>query len=90
MENIAIVSKEIIDEIRANQSLILQKIEKIQGESDEKYIKATTAAKLLECDTQTIANLEKEGLITRYGRGRFIRYSVEQIKKMMSGARAKN
>ena len=83
MENIAIVSKEIIDEIRANQSLILQKMGEKKDFSDEKYIKAATAAELFECDTQTIANLEKEGLINRYGRGRFIRYSIIELKKAL-------
>lgn len=83
MENIAIVSKEIIDEIRANQTLILQKMGEKTKEIDEKYIGRPRAAEMFDCDEQTIANLEKEGLINRYGRGRFIRYSIQELKSAM-------
>ena len=83
MENIAIVSKEIIDEIRANQNLILQKMGEKKEFSDEKYIGRPKAAEMFDCDEQTIANLEKEGLIKRYGRGRFIRYSIVELKKAL-------
>ncbi len=83
MEKIVIISEEIINEIRANQRLILQKMEKTKEFAEEKYIGKPKAAELFDCDKQTIANLEKEGLIQRYGRGRFIRYSIIELKKAL-------
>ena len=81
MQNIVIIDQEVINEIRNNQFLILKKLEiSKSSDSNDKYISKPTAAKMWDCDEQTIANFEKEGIVKRYGRGRFIRYSVHEIK----------
>ena len=41
------------------------------------------AANIFDCDKQTIANFEREGLIKRYGRGKMIRYSFQELKKAL-------
>ncbi|OHD96739.1 MAG: hypothetical protein A3E21_09525 [Sulfurimonas sp. RIFCSPHIGHO2_12_FULL_36_9] len=84
MKNITIIDQEIIDEIRNNQFMILRKLEDGRAESkSEQYISRPTAAGMLDCDEQTIANFEKEGRIKRYGRGKFIRYSLSELKKAL-------
>ena len=77
------LDEKVIDEIRQNQALILYFLKVNKNNSNEKYISRDRAAELFECDKQTIANFEKEGLIERYGRGRLIRYSLIEIKKAM-------
>ena len=84
MNEIAIIPSHIIENIQNTQNMILQKLnQKESNVVDEKYISRATASKMFDCDEQTIANFEKEGLIKRYGRGRFIRYSVDEIKKTL-------
>lgn len=85
MEKIVILTEEVIDEIRRNQHLILKKLEnpKNNENNNEQYISKQTASVMLDCDDQTIAKFENEGLIKRYGRGRFIRYSIDELKSAM-------
>jgi len=82
---IALISQNVIDEMRENQYLILSHLKnsrKYQSE-DEKYIGRDRAATIFDCDKQTIVNFEKEGLIKRYGRGKMIRYSFQELKKAL-------
>lgn len=84
MNEITVISAHIIEDIKNTQNLILNKLNQREGITlNEKYISRANAAKMFDCDTQTIANLENEGLITRYGRGRFIRYSIDELKKAL-------
>lgn len=84
MNEIAVIPSYIIEDIKNTQNMILNKLEqKSVTINDEKYIKKANAAKLFDCDEQTISNFEKEGLIKRYGRGRFIRYSVSELKNAL-------
>lgn len=81
MTKIAIIDQDIIDEIRNNQLLILKKIgDKNASDDDKKFISKQTAAQMFDCSDQTIASFEKEGIIKRHGRGKFIRYSVDELK----------
>jgi len=80
---IALIEQNVIDEIRENQYLILSHLKnskKHQNGDREKYISREKAARIFDCDKQTIANFEKEGLIRRYGRGKMIRYSLDELK----------
>lgn len=84
MNEIAVIPSHIIEDIKNTQNIILNKLsQKENVSSNEKYISRSNAAKMFDCDTQTITNLENEGLINRYGRGRFIRYSVDELKKAL-------
>lgn len=85
MNQIAIIPSEVIETIQSNQILILKMLEKKETSSNknEQYLKKNNAAKMLDCDEQTISNFEKEGLIKKYGRGRFIRYSKTELKQAM-------
>lgn len=84
MNEIAIIPSHIIDDIKNTQELILKKLDQNNNTSNsENFISKKTASKIYDCDEQTIANFEKEGLINRYGRGRFIRYSVDELKKAL-------
>jgi len=79
---VALIEQNIIDEMRENQYLILSHLKNSKKhKDDEKYINREKAAQIFDCDKQTIANLEKEGLIRRYGRGRLIRYSLRELKQ---------
>ena len=83
---IAVIEQEIIDEIRENQYLILSHLKnskKHQNGDGEKYISRDRAANIFDCDKQTIANFEKEGLIKRYGRSKMIRYSFQELKEAL-------
>ncbi len=79
---IALIEQSIIKELRENQYLILSQLKnpKKHQNEDEKYISRDRAATIFDCDKQTIANFEKEGLIKRYGRGKMIRYSLVELK----------
>jgi hypothetical protein len=79
---VALIDQNIIDEIREKQALILHELKNSSGNNglNEKYISRKTAADLFDCNKQTIANLEKEGLIKRLGRGKMIRYSFKDFK----------
>ena len=84
MEKIAVIPSQIIEDIQNTQNMILKKLNsKDTSIEEEKYISRPTAANMFDCDEQTITNFEKEGLIKRYGRKRFIRYSVEELKKAL-------
>lgn len=72
-----------LEEIKNLQIEILKKISTGREKSDDELINRADAAALLSCDEQTITNFEKEGLFKRYGRGKFIRYSKEELKKAM-------
>jgi len=80
---VALIEQNIIDEMRENQYLILSHLKnsKKYKDGDEKYISREKAARIFDCDKQTIANLEKEGLVKRYGRGRLIRYSLSELQQ---------
>jgi len=82
---VALIEQNIIDEIRENQYLILSNLKNSKKYKDgyEKYISREKVAQIFDCDKQTIANLEKEGLIKRYGRGRLIRYSLQELKQAL-------
>jgi len=82
---VAVIEKEIIDEIRENQYRILSNLKSFGKRDDglNKYISREKAAQIFDCDKQTIANLEKEGLIRRYGRGRLVRYSLQELKEAL-------
>ena len=82
---IALIEQNVIDELRENQYLILSHLKNSKKYSDEsgKYISRDKAANIFDCDKQTIANFEKEGLIKRYGRGKMIRYSLVEIKEAL-------
>lgn len=79
---IALIEQNIIDEMRENQMLILSHLKntKTFKNESEKYISRDRAATIFDCDKQTIANFEKEGIIKRYGRGKMIRYSLIELK----------
>jgi len=79
---IALIEQAVIDEMRENQYLILSHLKNSRKHSktDEKYISRDRAAGIFDCDKQTIANFEKEGIIKRYGRGKMIRYSLVELK----------
>ncbi|MFV0562207.1 hypothetical protein [Malaciobacter mytili] len=84
MNEIAVIPSHIIEDIKNTQNIILNKLNQKDNVSlNEKYISRPNAAKMFDCDEQTIANFEKEGLISRYGRGRFIRYSIDELKKAL-------
>jgi hypothetical protein len=84
VKEIAVIPSEIIEDIQNTQNMILKKLNsKDTSIEEEKYIKKANAAKMFDCDEQTITNFEKEGLITRYGRGRFIRYSMDELKQAL-------
>lgn len=84
MKEIAIIPSHIIEDIQTTQNMILKKLNnKDSSSEEEKYISRPTAAKMFDCDEQTITNFEKEGLIKRYGRKRFIRYSVDELKEAL-------
>lgn len=84
MNEIAIVPSYIIENIQNTQNMILKKLEQKNSNINvENYISKKNAAKMFDCDEQTITNFEKEGLINRYGRGRFIRYSIDELKKAL-------
>ncbi len=84
MNEIAVIPSHIIEDIKNTQNIILNKLNQKDNVSlNGKYISRANAAKMFDCDEQTIANFEKEGLINRYGRGRFIRYSVDELKKAL-------
>lgn len=84
MNEIAVIPSHIIEDIKNTQNIILNKLNQKDNVSlNEKYISRPNAAKMFDCDEQTIANFEKEGLINRYGRGRFIRYSIDELKKAL-------
>lgn len=80
-----------IAEIKETQKQILQILENLSkkdNKTDElEYVNRDEAAEMLKCDKQMFAKLENEGLLKRHGRGRFIRYSVQDIKNMMSGVK---
>jgi len=82
---IALIEQNVIDELRDNQYLILSHLKnsKKHPNVDEKYISRDRAAVIFDCDKQTIANFEKEGLIKRYGRGKMIRYSLIELKRAL-------
>ena len=80
MNKIAIITDDIIENLQKTQELILKKLENTNNTINEKYISRQSAANMFDCDEQTIANFEKEGLLNRYGRARFIRYSVDELK----------
>jgi len=79
---IALIEQSVIDEMRDNQYLILSHLKnsKKHQNGDEKYISRDTAANMFDCDKQTIYNFEKEGIISRVGRGKMIRYSLQELK----------
>ncbi len=84
MEQIAVIPNHIIEDLQNTQNLILKRISQNNtSENDEKYISRPSAAKMFDCESQTIANFENEGIIKRYGRGKFIRYSIVELKKAM-------
>lgn len=83
MEKIMILSEDIINEMRTNQQKILKKLNETKSNDDD-HISTQTAARQWDCDPQTITNLAEEGLIQRYGRGKFIRYSKNEIKEALS------
>lgn len=84
MNEIVVIPGHIIEDIKNTQNMILKKLEQKKDVAiEEKYIKKASAALMFDCDEQTIANFEKEGLIKRYGRGKFIRYSVAELKKAL-------
>ena len=83
MSKIAIIDETVIDEIRNYQQMILKKLNKSDRNEDDRYISRPTASQLFDCDSQTIANFEKEGIIKRYGRGKFIRYSRLEIERAL-------
>lgn len=69
-----------LEEIKNLQMKILAQLNSAGApKKAEQYISRHTAAELFDCDCQTINNLEKEGLIKRYGRGKLIRYSKLEI-----------
>lgn len=79
-----------IEEIKETQKEILEMLKEQNKQANQKniepeYIDRKAAAFMLSCEPQMFANLEKEGRIKRHGRGRFIRYSVQEIREMMSG-----
>ena len=79
---VALIEQSIIDEMRENQYRILSHLKSATKRDDGlKYISREKAARIFDCDKQTIANLEKEGLIKRYGRGRLIRYSLQELQQ---------
>ena len=84
MNEIAIIPSYIIDDIKNTQELILKKLDqKEKSTVDEKYISRQTAAVMFDCTDQLISKLENEKRISRFGRGRFIRYSVSELKQAL-------
>lgn len=84
MKDIVIFSEEQLRSIFDYQELILKKLEEQNiNLNNEKYISRKTAAIMFECSEQLILKLENEEKISRFGRGRFIRYSVIEIKKAL-------
>ena len=84
MEHVAVIPSYIIEDIQNTQNMILKKLDKKNSSiENEKYISRPNAAKMFDCSEQTIANFEKERLIKRYGRGGFIRYSIDELKKAL-------
>lgn len=81
-----------IEEIKQTQKEILSflKEQNAKNQIEIEYVDRDTAAVMLTCDKQMFAKLENEGLLKRHGRGRFIRYSVREIREMMSGKSLKN
>lgn len=75
-----------IEEIKQTQKEILSllKTQIAKNQIEAEYVDRDTAAIMLACDYQMFAKLEKEGLLRRHGRERFIRYSVREIREMMS------
>lgn len=63
MSEIVVIPSHIIEEIKLTQNIILQKIDKKDEYIEEKFISRQNAAKMFDCDCQTITNLENEGLI---------------------------
>lgn len=80
-----------IEEIKQTQKEILTMLREQHEKKQQdinitvEYVDRDTAAVMLMCDKQMFAKLENEGLLKRHGRGRFIRYSVREIRAMMSG-----
>jgi len=77
-----------IEEIKQAQKEILNFLKEQNAKNqiiEVEYVDRDTAAVMLTCDKQMFAKLESEGLLKRHGRGRFIRYSVREIREMMSG-----
>lgn len=81
MEHSIKINMDILGDIAQKQDAILKKLEtRGEQETTKNYVSNKTAAIMFDCDKQSIENFCKEGLIKKYGRGRFIRYSVEEIK----------
>lgn len=77
-----------IEEIKQTQKEILSFLKEQNSKNqiiEVEYVDRDVAAVMLTCDKQMFAKLENEGLLKRHGRGRFIRYSVREIREMMSG-----
>lgn len=77
-----------IEEIKQTQKEILSVLKEQNAKNqivEVEYVDRDAAAVMLSCDKQMFAKLENEGLLKRHGRGRFIRYSVREIRAMMSG-----
>lgn len=82
-KSIMLIDEKVLNEIRDTQIEILKKISTGREKSDDQFINRAAAAAFLGCDEQTITNFEKEGLIRRYGRGKFIRYLISELNAAM-------
>lgn len=76
-----------IEEIKQTQKEILRllKEQSVKNQMEAEYVDRDTAAAMLMCEKQMFQKWEDEGRLKRQGRGRFIRYSVHDIRAMMSG-----
>ncbi|MDO8454278.1 MAG: hypothetical protein Q7S59_06890 [Sulfurimonas sp.] len=84
-QQIVLIEQTVLDMIVRDIKDIKQKLilNTNTNENDEIFISKKNAAKKLDCDEQTIDNFHKEGRIKRYGRGKFIRYKIEELKNAM-------
>lgn len=83
MKTLIVLKEDELKEINKKLDQLFDKLEaKIttNGRGGQ-YLKTPAAAEYLGVDRQTIANLEQEGLITRYGRGKLHLYKIEELDK---------
>lgn len=80
MQKLILIKENEFKNIEEKLDLLLKHLHTKPNESEKRYLKTPAAAKYLGVDRQTIANLEQEGLITRYGRGKLHLYKIEELE----------